>query len=195
MNKEDKRVIRTRSRLAEALVDLSCEEGYEAVTIQSIADRAQINYRTYSRHYDSKDALLRDVLRTTLANRHKVMPPPTPAELFDTDFEEVARRKGRILYEYVAENSDKFRLLLQSGPAVLIPIQEMVQAKTEEILVDLPTRKIPYELVANHMITSSFSFIQWWLDNDMSHTPEQMGDYAAQLIMLPIRRLLVGENG
>lgn len=71
----------------------------------------------------------------------------------------------------------------------------MVQAKTEEILVDLPTRKIPYELVANHMITSSFSFIQWWLNNDMSHTPEQMGDYAAQLIMLPIRRLLVGENG
>lgn len=192
MNEEDKRVIRTRSHLAKALVELSCQEGYEAVTIQSITDRAEINYRTFYRHYDSKVELLRDVLRTTMAGLRQVMPPPTLAELNDANFEELARKKGRTLYEYVAENDVVFRVLLQSGPAALVHVQELAQAETEKHMVGISLGNIPYELVANHMITSTFSFIQWWLDTGMAHSPEQMGDYAAQLIMLPIRRLSVG---
>ena len=191
MNKEDKRVIRTRSHLAEALIALSCEHGYESVTVQNITARAGINYRTFYRHYDGKDELLRDVLRSTMADLRNMMPPPTPAELNDPNFEEIARGKGRTLYEFVADNSTVFRVLLQSGPAALVPIQELAQAQTERFFVNLPLGSIPHQLVANHMITSTFSFIQWWLDNDMSCTAEQMGDYAAQLIMLPIRRLLV----
>jgi AcrR family transcriptional regulator len=192
MNREDKRVIRTRAHLAEALIELSCEEGYEAVTIHSITERAGINYRTFYRHYHSKDDLLQDVLRSTMADLRKVMPPPTPAELADPNFEAIARRKGQTLYEFVAENSTVFRVLLQSGPAALEPIQELAQAKAEGFLADLPLNNIPYQLFAFHMITATFSFIHWWLDQDMPYTPEQMGEYAAQLIMLPIRRLLVG---
>jgi len=194
MNEEDKRVIRTRSHLAKALIELSCQEGYETVTIQSITDRAEINYRTFYRHYDSKDDLLRDVLRNTMAGLRKVMPPPTPIELNDSNFAEIAHAKGTTLYEYVAENSVVFRVLLQSGPAALVPIQELAQAETEKYMSDLTLGNIPSGLIANHMITSTFSFIKWWLDSDMAYTPEQMGSYAAQLIMLPIRRLLVEDD-
>lgn len=194
MNKEDKRVIRTRSQLAKALIELSCAEGYETATIQGITERAGINYRTFYRHYHSKDDLLLDVLRTTMAGLREVMPPPIPAELNNPDFEQIARNNGRILYQYVADNSVVFRVLLQSGPVALVPVQELAQAETEKYMVDLPLGKVPYGLVANHMISSTFSFIKWWLDSDMAHTPEQMGNYAAQLIMLPIRRLLVGSE-
>ncbi len=191
MNEEDKRVIRTRSSLSNALIELSCEEGYDAVTIQDITDRAEINYRTFYRHYESKDALLLDVLRTTMSDLRKLMPPPTPAELNDANFEEIATQKGSKLYTYVAEKSSIFRMLLQSGPAALVPIQAIAQAETEMYMADLPPGKVPYELIANHIITSTVSFIQWWLDNDMSYTPQQMGSYAAQLIMYPIHRLLL----
>jgi len=193
MNEEDKRVIRTRAQVTQALIELSCAQGYDSVTVQEIADRAGINYRTFYRHYESKDDLLRDVLRTTMAGLQQTMPPPTAVELNNPDFEAIARRNGQTLYKYVAENSDIFRLLLQSGLVALVPIQKFAQAETEKFFADLPLGDIPYELVANHMITSNFSFIQWWLDNDMSHTPEQMGEFSAQLIMLPIRRLLVGD--
>lgn len=194
MNEEDKRVIRTRSRLAGALIKLSCAKGYDAVTVQDITERAGINYRTFYRHYESKDDLLRDVLRTIMADLWRVMPPPTPADIAANNYEEIARRNARTLYEYVAENSDIFQVLLQSGPAVLDPIKELAKAQAEAFLVNLPLGDVPYQLVAHHIIVSSFSLVQWWLTNDMSHSPEQMGDYAAQLIMLPIRELLV-ENG
>lgn len=191
MNEEDKRVIRTRSKLAKALIELSCEEGYEAVTVQSIAERAGINYRTFYRHYDSKDDLLQAVLHSTMADLYKVMPPPTPSELKDPNYEKIAREKWRKLYEIVAKNRKLFRVLLQSGPAALESVQTSVQAKAEGFIADLPEGKVPDQLIAFHMITSSLSLIQWWLEQDMPYPPEQMGDYTAQLIMLPIRRLLV----
>jgi AcrR family transcriptional regulator len=191
MNREDKRVIRTRSKLAKALIELSCAEGYEAVTVQSIAERAGINYRTFYRHYDSKDDLLQDVLRSTMAELYQVMPPPTPAELKDFNYEQIAREKWRNLYEHVARESKFFRVLLQSGPAALESVQLMAQAKAEGFIADLPEGMVPDQLISFHMIASSLSLIRWWLEHDMPYTPEQMGDYTAQLIMLPIRELLV----
>jgi AcrR family transcriptional regulator len=191
MNKEDKRVIRTRTHLAQALIELSCAQGYEAVTVQEITARAAVNYRTFYRHYESKDDLLQDVLHNIMSDLRQIMPPPTPDELSDPHFEQIARRKGRTLYEFVAQNSAIFRVLLQSGPAALLPIQELAQAQTEQFFIGLPMGDIPHQLIANHMINSTFSFIQWWLDSDMAHTPAQMGAYAARLIMLPIRGLLL----
>ncbi len=191
MNEEDKRVIRTRAHLARALIELSCEEGYEAVTIQSIADRAGINYRTFYRHYSGKEDLLHDVLRSSIADIRQVMPPPTSAELIDPAFETTTRSNMIALYEYVAENSKIFRVLLQSGPDALGPLQEIAQKETETYFAELPLGDFPYELVSRHMVAATFSFIQWWLDMGMAYTPEQMGDFAAQLIMMPIRRLLM----
>ena len=56
MNREDKRVRRTRQALAEALIALTMEKGYEPVTLQEITDRAGVGYRTFCRHYADKDA-------------------------------------------------------------------------------------------------------------------------------------------
>jgi AcrR family transcriptional regulator len=194
MNREDKRVRRTRGRLAAALIELSSEKGYDAVTIQEITGRAGINYRTFFRHYEGKDDLLRDVLRTTLADLQQILQPPAAADFQDDAFEEMALKNGRLLYEYVGENSELFEVFLQSGPAAFMPIQELAQAEAAKFIAVLPEKNIPQELLANHMVASTFSFIRWWLENDMSYTPQQMGEFAAQLIMLPIRRLLLGDD-
>lgn len=193
MNKEDKRVIRTRKRLASALVSLSCEQGYEAVTVQSITEQAGIHYRTFYRHYDSKEDLLHDVLQKIMADLQQILPPPTPEEFKDPNFEQIAREKITHLYEYVAENSVVFRVFMQSGPDALEPIQEVAQAQTEAYFANVCLEKIPYQLIANHMIRAYLSSIQWWLDHDMPYSAEEMGDYAVKLITLPVRDLLLDD--
>ena len=191
MNEEDKRVIRTRAKLTEALIALSCEQGYDAVTVQEIAERAGINYRTFYRHYESKDDLLRDVLQTTMLELRETMPPPTPEELSAPDYHQTARRNTRDIYQYVADNSDIFRLLLQSGPLALIPIHQFARQETEKFFAGHAVGDVPHDLIANHMISATFAMMRWWLENDMAYTPEQMAEYSVQLIMLPIRRLLL----
>ena len=50
----------------DALLRLSLEKGYDAVTIRDITDRADIAYSTFFRHYTSKDDLLATEIKSVI---------------------------------------------------------------------------------------------------------------------------------
>src|SRR5437879_11312519 len=51
MDLQDRRVKRTQKALARALIELTLEKGYEAITIRDITDKAEVGYATFFRHY------------------------------------------------------------------------------------------------------------------------------------------------
>lgn len=54
----DRRVRRTKRRLKEALLELIEERDYDGITVQDIADRADVGRSTFYSHYGSKEDLL-----------------------------------------------------------------------------------------------------------------------------------------
>lgn len=54
----DPRVVRTRRRLGQALLELIGEVGYDAITIEQLAERADVARSTFYAHYGHKDDLL-----------------------------------------------------------------------------------------------------------------------------------------
>jgi len=56
--KEDRRVIRTKQVILEALVTLIEEKGIDAVTVKDITRKANINRGTFYLHYQDKTDLL-----------------------------------------------------------------------------------------------------------------------------------------
>ena len=66
MKKLDRRVLRTRQSLSDAMISLALEIGYEAITIKTLTKHAQIGYATFFRHFKSKDDLLLHVLQSGL---------------------------------------------------------------------------------------------------------------------------------
>ena len=54
----DRRIIRTKDALWNALVDLILERGYARVRVQDILDRANIGRSTFYSHFESKEHLL-----------------------------------------------------------------------------------------------------------------------------------------
>ena len=190
MNEADRRVKRTRRLLGQALVELTLEKGYEEVAIQEITDRADIGYRTYFRHYADKDALLEDVLGEMLAELQQLMILPSTATFIG--FEPVPEENGRILFQHVQDNSDLYRVFLSSGPVVMEPMMGTACRKAHGFFDAVPNSPIPLEIVANHVIASIFALIRWWLENDKPYPPQQMGVYAAKLIMAPTRQAILG---
>src|SRR5438876_10846293 len=79
MEIQDRRVRRTQRLLARALIALTLEKGYEAVTIRDITERADIGYATFFRHYHDKDELLQDVLDVVLAELIELLCPAKSA--------------------------------------------------------------------------------------------------------------------
>src|SRR5438874_4803795 len=54
----DPRVLRTRTALGNALVQLMTERAFESITVQDVLDRAGVGRSNFYVHYDGKDDLL-----------------------------------------------------------------------------------------------------------------------------------------
>lgn len=59
---EDRRVRRTKASLRAAIVALSLEKGFHAVTGDDIAERADVTRASFYKHYDNKEHLLADAV-------------------------------------------------------------------------------------------------------------------------------------
>ena len=105
METQDRRIRRTQNSLARALIEVTLEKGYEAVTVRDITDRADVGYATFYRHYQDKDALLVDVLEVVL-NELIGLFFPDPTARGNAD------HLGEVLFSYVKENYGIIRVLL-----------------------------------------------------------------------------------
>ncbi len=179
MEKIDRRVKRTQRLLQEALINLTIEKGYTAVTIRDITDKADVGYATFFRHYPDKDALLAAVLETMREEFKDLLMPHSIAT--------APEKMGTLLFEYVKDNEDLCKVLLDSTDtmSLLHPVQEMSLREAKMMFVNGPSNEIPIEIAASHFMTSLVMLIRWWLDHEMSYSPEEMGKIAARLIIRP----------
>lgn len=179
MKADDQRVQRTRRALAQALIDLTLEQGYEAVTIRALTRRAGVGYATFFRHYDDKQALLRDVLDVVLEELLPLLDPPADAA--------GGVAVGEQLYRYVAARRALCRVLLGPGDASGL-VQRMIEVGAQRVLAQYaprPDSVVPPEVAAQHLAASSIALLRWWLEHDMPYPPERLGEIAQRLIMAP----------
>ena len=105
----DPRVRRTHRILRDALVSLILEKDYRSLTIKEITDRADVAYITFFRHYNGIDELLMEILDEGLAELLRHI--ETLAGKTEDPANEV---EGRLIFEYIKQESDLFRILLKS---------------------------------------------------------------------------------
>lgn len=188
MDHTDRRVKRTHKLLQDALIHLTLEKGYDAITIREITDRADVGYATFFRHYPDKEALLADVLVAMKDEFQSLLAPYSMV----SDPE----KTGMLLFEYVEQNCDLCRVLLNSTDtmSLLKPVQEIGLSEST-LIVNAPIDGgVPAGLAISHLMSSLVMLIRWWLDHDMPETPERMGQIAAELIIHPVVGALMGSR-
>ncbi len=191
MEQEDRRVRRTKKSLADALIALTLEKGYDEITIQEITDRADIGYRTFFRHYSDKDALLKDVLGTTMMELRELMVPPQPELLTSPNYKETELKNAVVLFKHVQEHSDLYCVLLRSERNIIDSVMTFAIQTFEANIGSSIEADIPIEIIANHIASSTLALVRWWLDTDMCYPPEVMGEYLVRLIAQPTRDLFL----
>jgi AcrR family transcriptional regulator len=180
--KVDRRVQRSRKQLSQALLELIMEKGYDAITIQDITDRADLNRATFYLHYTSKEELL----LVSLEERFDEL-----VSQFDQLSVErpIWEEKQSILltFRHVAENAGLYKVLLsERGMGYLIHrivdyIAESSSKLTQDSLPPNARLTIPGDLISRHVAGSLFALISWWAIHDMPYTPEYMTNVTHQL--------------
>ena len=101
MTKPDRRTERTRAALMSAFVTLMLSEGYDAVTVERVADAANIGRSTFYLHYTGKEDILRQSMTrpsTVLAVLVGNTPPPGALTRQLDHFHE-QRRRNYVFFE------------------------------------------------------------------------------------------------
>lgn len=180
--KVDPRVRRTRRLLRDALVSLILEKDFASITIREITERAEVAYITFFRHFESIDQLLMEVLEEGLAELLGYI--ETLAKQSETSALET---EGRLIFEYIEQKADLFRILLksQSVTPVRRKVVRNIAAIFQKSCLPLARSGSPTAtaILSNHIATSLLALIEWWLDNTMRPAPAQMGIVYKSLII------------
>jgi AcrR family transcriptional regulator len=181
--KVDPRVRRTRRLLRDAIVFLVMEKDYSSITIKDVTDRAEVAYITFFRHFpQGLDQLLMEVLDEGLAelmSRIETLAKQSETSALETE--------GRLIFEYIEEKADLFRILLKSQSVTRIrkKVIHNIAAVFQKSCGSLVRcgNAMTIAITSNHIATSLLALIEWWLDNHMRPTPAQMGVVYKSLII------------
>ncbi len=179
----DPRLRRTHKLLQDALIELTAEHGFDAITVGDITKRAGVNRVTFYRHYQDKYDMLEQILNEVIRQFTSDLGPPGPV-VMNIDPQDPPERWVK-LFEHFAEHAQLYQTLLgRKGSA-------WFSAKVRDHFVDLIDasepdgktiqgkipRKVAMILAANSLIST----LAWWLESGKEYSPQQMASWFLEL--------------
>jgi AcrR family transcriptional regulator len=168
--KADRRVVRTRDTLGDALVELMQEKSFEDITVQDVLDRAGVGRSTFYTHYrDKEDLFLSDVedffgmMSALLTRRGASLERVAPVhELF-------AHISDAQMFVSSLKASGKMHDVEELG-------RGMFARSIEERLRMAGVTMEPAQLAAHAyaLAGSLFPLMYWWIDHGMTTSPADM---------------------
>ena len=171
----DRRIKRTRQMIRDALISLIKEKGFDSVTVQEIAERADINRSTFYFHYKDKYDLLEQSNADMLEEFAEAL------QLSKGSAHEVCQvwslQSAIRQFEHIKDNADYYKVMLQQigAPGFTQQMKQMIQSAFYSKLEQLDP-SIPKEMISIYTASAHFGVIEWWLANDMHYSPAYLAD-------------------
>ena len=179
--KTDRRVARTKAALMSAFVGEILSRGYEAVSVEDIARRANVGRSTFYMHYAGKDALLREAVSRPCAVLCVIVGGDISADMVAPQlahFHEQRRRNGTFFRDPIRRIWTA-RLAQMMEPR-LIKLARMTGAQP----------RLPLPLVALQLAELQISLITNWLVEKPGLKPETVADALIAATQAQLRALL-----
>src|SRR5262245_27791818 len=174
----DRRTVRTRRNLGDALVALILRKGYEAITVQDIIDEADVGRSTFYMHYTGKEDLLRasfETLRAVLA-------------------EAAAAARGRdgeplpfslALFEHACAHKHIYRALSGGRGGVVVGKQMrlVLSDVVRKALANEADDGIPAEIRVQFVVDAFLTVLSWSIGRKPALPPPKMDAVFRRLVL------------
>ncbi|MDQ2712100.1 MAG: TetR/AcrR family transcriptional regulator [Acidobacteriota bacterium] len=170
--KTDRRILRTRDTLGDALWALMHEKSFDDITVQEVLNRAGVGRSTFYAHYRDKDDLfLSDVedffeLVSTALKRH------------GASTERLA--PVREFFTHVRDAHEFYAALVMSGKVNDVQtlgrgiLARSIEERLQKAAIE--TDAVRRAAQAHALAGSLFSLLDWWIGKGMKVDPNEMDD-------------------
>ncbi|WP_263705885.1 TetR/AcrR family transcriptional regulator [Shouchella tritolerans] len=184
--KTDLRILRTKQSIRKAFYELIQEKGYEAITVQDIADQAMINRNTFYLHYQNKPDLLDTCMNELLSDlKDAILFCPISMNPFSISLLETVMQT---VLEHISLNMTFYRSMLIEENRIY-----PFQAKMEHIIKDKlmegwkPAQEnaplaISNELLIEYLGSAFMGIVIWWIKNDKPLSKEVVSSQFSKIV-------------
>lgn len=177
----DRRQKRTRNAIFSAFSELLSQKSFSKITVQDIIDAADVGRTTFYAHFETKDDLVREMC----------------AEIFDHIIYDGIKTENchyygssngapqdiiqHILF-HVRSNRKNITGILscESGELFLRYFKQYISEVFSNWIVETPEaqeKQVPREFLIDHVSSSFVNTVQWWINNRMEQSPEELTSY------------------
>lgn len=178
-----------RGLIRKAAARIFAEQGFDRASMSLLANEAGISKANIYHYYQSKDALLFDLLDTNLgALRERILSVDVsslkPKEALQATLTEILLAYEGEDYEHQVQNT-QLGLLAPDQQSVLIGYQRDMVKRLSELLSSANPEAFKHDPAKLRATTMSvFGMLNWYYMWEPAATPDQRKDYAALITTL-----------
>ncbi len=167
----DRRIEKSKTAIINALTQLMSEKDFDKITINDIADRANVNRGTVYLHYVDKYDLLDHCIETHInqlfeccLRKGDIGQPSAKTAIFRI-FEYLMQHA--FLYSNMLTNkwSTSFRSHLHAV------IEKMIEEQIDKKGIDHNMNK---DILVQYVASATVGVMEWWITNSMPYSPTEM---------------------
>lgn len=194
---------RTRRLLRDALLALVRERGFDAIAVQDLTERAELNRATFYLHYRDKYDLLtqsmKEMLDELVSPSYRNGQESGASVPTQGQGQTRPRRRGQTpeelvrWFEHAAAHPDMYHILLSSDGMVgfLTQIRRHIERLMQpwvELRFSEAGSDMPLPMRSRFLSSAFLGVLAWWLEQRMPHPPAQMAAWLWQLTRKQLSR-------
>lgn len=173
MDTLDRRVVRTRNLLQDALLRLILEQGYDSIRVQDITEAANLGRATFYMHYPDKEALLLAIIERTRDDLIDSM-QASPQEGSLPGF--------RAQFQHAIAHPTFYEVVLNHVGGRQHIANVMIETITDYMHQHASQPELPIDFMAQYIVGAVLQLLDWWMTNDMPYTIEEMESMLLKII-------------
>lgn len=175
--KTDRRILRTKQAITKSFLELFTEKAFEHITINEIAERANVNrgtvYLHFSDKYDLLDTCIEDHINALISLCKK-----------DDRVSRGMVQEPKPIFDYLHDHFPFFSAMFSNQRAFLFRDQ-LLKFISVNLMAKLDkldnTPIIDNEIKAQFMASAFIGIVEWWIRHDMPQSTQFMADQVRTL--------------
>lgn len=173
----DRRVARTKKLIVDAFLKLLKKKGFEKVTIQDIADAADVNRGTVYLHFQDKYDLMDYCIDSYVGE--------LLTQCSGSDEIKIKEDAFRMIFDYLEENQKIYKLLLENDKTgsfhrkMESAVEQQVRLAVTEAMGQ---EGVSADIFTRFLVSGFLGIIDWWIRSGAACSAEEMTEKMMEFI-------------